>query len=162
MANFAFEPERDDILEFANKQLKEKQPRDDYREYLELCVIFLGGIPEGGISFKSPGPMHHARWMAKVIYSLKVWMLSGQFKLSKKESKGLETILVFIVKFYLKAWTTATDGVTAPASDLVLLQKLTAFEEYDCQVSKAASRKLAYHLLYLSQELIASDRSLSF
>lgn len=155
MANFAlFEPDRDDILEFAKKQLKEKQPRDDYREFLELCVIFLGGIPEGGISFKSPGPMHHARWMAKVIYSLKVWMFSGQFKLSKKESNGLERILVFIVKFYLKAWTTATDGVTAPASDLALLQQLTAFEEYDSQVSKAASKKLASHLWYLSEELI--------
>ena len=155
MANFAlFEPDRDDILKFAEKQLKEKQPRDDYREFLELCVIFLGGIPEGGISFKSPGPMHHARWMAKVIYSLKVWMFSGQFKLSKKESNGLERILVFIVKFYLKAWTTATDGVSAPASDLALLQQLTAFEEYDSQVSKAASKKLASHLWYLSEELI--------
>ena len=114
----------------------------------------MGGIPEGGISFKSPGPMHHARWMAKVIYSLKVWMFSGQFKLSKKESNGLERILVFIVKFYLKAWTTATDGVSAPASDLALLQQLTAFEEYDSQVSKAASKKLASHLWYLSEELI--------
>ncbi|MEL6606429.1 MAG: hypothetical protein AAFP20_24820, partial [Cyanobacteria bacterium J06614_10] len=150
MANFAlFEPDKDDILKFAKKQLKEKHPRDDYREFLELCVIFLGGIPEGGISFKSPGAMHHARWMSKVIYSLKVWMFSGQFKLSKKESHGLERVLVFIVKFYLKAWTTATDGVSAPASDLALLQKLTAFEECDSQVSKAASKKLASHLWYL-------------
>lgn len=155
MANFALlEPDRDDILKFAKKQLQEKQPRDDYREFLELCVIFLGGIPEGGISFKSPGPMHHARWMSKVIYSLKVWMFSGQFKLSKIESHGLERVLVFIVKFYLKAWTTATDGVSAPASDLTLLQQLTAFEECDSQVSKAASKKLASHLWYLSEELI--------
>ena len=69
VASFAlFEPERYDILEFANKQVKEKQLRNDYQEYLELCVIFWGCIPEEGISFKSPGPMHHARWMAKVIY----------------------------------------------------------------------------------------------
>jgi hypothetical protein len=82
MANFAlFEPERDDILKFAKKQLQEKQPRDDYREFLELCVIFLGGIPEGGISFKSPGTMHHARRISKAINSLKVWIFSGQFEL---------------------------------------------------------------------------------
>ena len=44
-----------------------------YREFLELFVLFLGDIPEGGVSFECPGPMHHTRWMSKVIYSFKVW-----------------------------------------------------------------------------------------
>lgn len=155
MANFALiAPKKDDILTFAKQQLLEKQPRDDYRELLELSVIFLGDTPEGGVSFKCPGPMHHARWMSKVIYSFKVWMFSGQFKLTKKELHGLERFLVFIIKFYLKAWTTATEAVLAPASDLALLQQLTAFEEHDQEVAKAASKKLASHLWYLSEELV--------
>lgn len=37
---------------------------------------------------------------------------------------------------------------------MALLQQLTAFEEYDSQVSKAASKKLASHVWYLSEELI--------
>ena len=74
MENFALiETEQEDILAFAHEQLQEKHPRGDYREFIELCIIFLGGTPEGEISFKSPGPMHHARWMSKVIYSFKVW-----------------------------------------------------------------------------------------
>ena len=97
--------------------------------------------------------MHHASWISKVVYSLKVWMFSGQFKLSKRESHDLERVLVFIVKFYLRAWTTATDAISAPASDLALWEELIAFEECDSQVSKVDSKKLASHLRYLSVEL---------
>ena len=81
-------------------------------------------------------------------------MFSGQFKLTKKELHGLERFLVFTVIFYLKAWTTATEGILAPASDLALLQQLTAFEEHDKEVGKVASKKLASHLWYLSEELV--------
>jgi hypothetical protein len=54
---------KEDILEFCNKQLVETQPRDDYREFVELTVIFLGGVPVRGIRFIAPGAMHHARWL---------------------------------------------------------------------------------------------------
>lgn len=46
--------------------------RDDYRELLELPLIFVGGIPPCLVRFLAPGPMHHARWMSKVVFSLKV------------------------------------------------------------------------------------------
>ena len=82
-------------------------------------------------------------------------MFSGQFKLTKKELHGLEIFLVFTVKLFLKAWTTATEGVLAPASDVALLQQLTAFEENDKEVANVASKKLASHLWYLSKELVA-------
>jgi len=65
---------RDDILHFARVHLEVKQPRDDYRELLELSVIFLGGIPVRGIHFQMPGAMHRARWMSKVIYAIKIWL----------------------------------------------------------------------------------------
>ena len=56
---------KDDTITFANKQLKEHQPRDDYKELLEFSIIFVGGIPTSGISFKKPGACHRARWLAK-------------------------------------------------------------------------------------------------
>jgi len=34
-----------DIIQFANKQLEELQPRDDYKEFVELALIFLAEIP---------------------------------------------------------------------------------------------------------------------
>jgi len=38
-------PHRSDILSFAKTYLQSEQPRDDYREFLELAVIFLGDVP---------------------------------------------------------------------------------------------------------------------
>ncbi|KAK2716028.1 hypothetical protein QYM36_010560, partial [Artemia franciscana] len=64
-------------IDFANKHLEQSQPRDDYKEFLELVLIFLGATPARGVRFMSPGAMHHARWMSKVIYSLKIWMFKA-------------------------------------------------------------------------------------
>lgn len=83
---------RDELLEFFAAQLAIAQPRDDYRELIELSMIFLGQAPPRGIHFQAPGPMHHARWMSTVLYSLKIWMFRGQFKLTAKEESNLKEI----------------------------------------------------------------------
>jgi len=57
--------ERDSIVEFALKNLQKRQPRDDYRKFVELAVIFLGVTPVRGVRFQAPGAMHHARWMRR-------------------------------------------------------------------------------------------------
>jgi hypothetical protein len=64
----------EELLHFLETQLQQYQPRDDYQELLQLAIIFLGGTPSKGISFKAPAGLHHGRWMAKALYSLKVWM----------------------------------------------------------------------------------------
>jgi len=47
--------------------------RDDYLEFIELCMVFLDGVEEGKvIIFKRPGALHKARWMAKLLYSIKI------------------------------------------------------------------------------------------
>ena len=144
------------IIAFANEQLKEKQPRDDYREFLELVLIFLGEIPHRhyGVRFMTPGAMHHARWMSKVIYSLKVWMFRAQFVLTTREEKGLREVCIFAVRVYLKAWMTAPLASNAPYNDLQLLQSLINYSTIHPVIAKVASEKLANHLWYLSQDLI--------
>lgn len=61
---------RQEVISFCNHILTQQQPRDDYREFLELVLIFLGDIKNP--TFKKPGATHHARWMSKCIYSLKI------------------------------------------------------------------------------------------
>ena len=73
-----------------------------YQELLHLMIIFLREIPSRGISFKAPAGLHRARWMAKAVYSLKVWIFRSQFKLTKTEEKGLGDICLFTVKVYFK------------------------------------------------------------
>lgn len=65
----------------------QKQPRDDYRELLSLCLIFMGVVPQHEVKFRKPGAYHRARWMAKAIYCLKMYMFRDVFNLSLSEKK---------------------------------------------------------------------------
>lgn len=145
---------REDMVQWLEASLTKIQPRDDYRELLELAMIFLGSSPPRGIRFAAPGAMHHARWMAKVIYTFKIWMFRSQFKLTAREQKGLRDLCIFFSRLYVKAWTTAPLAVAAPQNDLHLLQSLEAYKTIHAGISKATSKKMASHLWYLSEELV--------
>jgi len=70
---FAFQSLQDlkkELIIFCINQLKQFQPRDDYKELLELTIIFLGQTPPNGIFFKVHGSIHHARWMSKILFIL--------------------------------------------------------------------------------------------
>ena len=80
---------KDEALRWTLQVLQEREDRrDDYRESVELAIIFFGGAHLSGIRFRVPGIMHHARWMSKVLYSFKIWIFRGQFRLTKEE-RGL-------------------------------------------------------------------------
>ena len=143
-----------EIIEFAHKQLLCESLRDDYREFIELSIIFLGGLPARVIHFMAPGAIHHARWLSKVIYSLKVWMFRSQFKLTSFEQKGLRKMCIFAVVIYLKAWFTAPLAASSPRSNLCLLRDLYSYKQYDAAISKATCKKLEHHLWYLSEYLV--------
>ena len=70
------------VLDWAVKELdKNTWPRADYKELLELTIVCLGGnVP--GFKFTFPGPDHHARWMSKCIYILKLSLLLDVFKMT--------------------------------------------------------------------------------
>ena len=141
------------VMSFAINQLLVNQPRNDYKEFLELTVIYLGGTPPRGIRFKAPGAIHHARWMAKALYSLKIWMFRGQFRLTAREERGLCDICLFIVRVYVRAWFNAPLASHSPKNDLHFFQQLSSYD--NTAITKVAGHKFAGHLWYLSEELIA-------
>ena len=52
------------IIAWAENSLKERKDlRGDYREFIELSLIFMGATPPRRIHFLAPGAMHHARWI---------------------------------------------------------------------------------------------------
>jgi len=47
-----------DISDFVVDQLGLTHQREDYVELLELTLLFLGGVPQRGVSFRKPGAIH--------------------------------------------------------------------------------------------------------
>lgn len=73
--------ERKAIIKFAREQLSfQKHSRKDYIEFLHLTLLFLGEKDINTI--RVPGALHRARFMARVIYSLKMTIFRKQFDMS--------------------------------------------------------------------------------
>ena len=70
----------------------EKTPREDYRELAELTLILLGETPPRGIHWRRPGAIHQARWMARNLYVLKMFMFADQMKYDSVTKQKLERI----------------------------------------------------------------------
>lgn len=98
--------------------------------------------------------MHHARWLSKAIYCLKIFLFQSQFALRAHDINGLRHICIFIVVVYVKAWFSAPKAIAAPNNDLELLKSLIRYKNINAKVSQVALRKLASHLWYLSEELV--------
>lgn len=154
-----FSPNTDSLyyffIEFAQNQLNDFQPRDDYKELLELAIIFLGEVPKRGVHFRAPGGMHRARWTAKDIYSLKIYLFRNQFKLPKQEESGIRQVCSFVVKIYIHSWSQSQSACSAPRNDLLLLKNLIEYENINKNISSCAMKQFLGHLWYLSEELIA-------
>ena len=52
--------------------------RDDYREFVELCLVYLGAEPS--TTYKRPGALHKGRWMAKLLYVIKMCLLEAEIQ----------------------------------------------------------------------------------
>lgn len=58
--------------------------RDDYKELIELSLIFLGKLSPRNL--KPLGPLSNARWMGKLIFVFKKYLLRDFIDLDKKEA----------------------------------------------------------------------------
>lgn len=118
-----------------------------------LSSIFLGGANSQDVKFKAPGAYHHARWLSKALYCLKIYLFRKQFKLSAAELDILRRICVFIVLFYVKIWFGAPNAIKAPNSDLQLIKDLIDYRKIHSDIANAALEKLSRHLWYLHEHL---------
>lgn len=150
----ALEDVIDDITDFCKNELQEDFARQDYKELLELTLIFLGTY-DGEITFHDPKAMHHARWMAKALYALKMYLFRAIYHLTKNEEEALRNFCIFIVRFYVKAWTRCANVLEAPNQDLNFLKGVRKFAETNEKMSEVVLNKFRTHLWYLAAEPIA-------
>ena len=142
--------EKNDLINFINNQFSKFQPRDDYKEVLELAYIILNGNHDKNFTIKSPGAISHARWMCKIIYIFKLFLFRDQLILLNDERDNLLRFTVFILKNYLKMWYVSPVAASAPNNDLKFLKQLNEYKSTDINVANVALKKFSNHLWYLS------------
>lgn len=162
-----------ETIKFCTYHVTQKQPREDYKELLNLTIIFLGGVPPGGVRFRAPAGLHRARWMARLIYSFKLFIFGttdankkdGLFYLTVREETNIVEFLCFAIgSGYIISWINAPLAASAPKNDLDFLNKLKLYAKVNKNLAEAAIKKFMGHFWYLSEELIRLaffDRSLS-
>ena len=96
--------------------------------------------------------MHQVRWMAKVIYTFKVWMFRTQFKLTAREHRGLRELCIFFFGIYVEVWASATIAVKGPDK---LSEDAEAIAELFKDISSATVKKMAGQLWFRTEELVA-------
>ena len=141
-------------------------PREDYRELLELAVHYLGGQvirprangpPQVGFNMRQPGALHHARFMAKGIYIMKIAMLVDELPhnfLTRHQREGVRRMAVFIAIFYTPYFLTARLPACAPREDLTLWRNMCQFRTHDRQIGDAVKTSIKRHQWYLSEQLV--------
>ena len=144
---------REKMIDFHSNVLEEGEfLRDDYAELQHLSLVFLGGVPNKHINFRAPGALHNARWMAKAIYSLKIYLFRDQIQLTSCEQKGLLSICQFVALIYAKYWHKAPLAAEAPRNDRAFLIALTEFP--DRSIRDVALKAFKRHLWYFAEELV--------
>ena len=146
--------EAEDVLDWAQDQLQRNTwPREDYKELLELLIVSLGGtVP--GFSFKMPGADHHARWMSKAIYYLKMKLLSNILDLTSEEKMEVDQISEFTVLFYVKYWLQTPLSSSAARIDLDFMANVLHYRLTSPQIAFEVLQSTYRHLWYLTPQLV--------
>ena len=144
------EEQRLKMVNYIQNILKDKShPREDYKELLQLSLLYLGGWSQNDFSFRIPGALHQARWMAKAIYALKIVLFTKQLNIPQRELKGMKQVAHFVSLIYVRFWHEEIVSRWAPKNDLDMLQLLNTYP--DANVKKGALTVAKRHLWYLSE-----------
>ena len=136
--------------------------RGDYKELVSLTLLYLNADEDGHeVKFQKPGALHKARWMSKLIYSIKIDLLSKQIMdnlpkgsiFSVAQKPLIERFVQFVIFVYVPWWLTCPIAANAPKNDLILLNSILDYQYIDGVISCAALKSLKNHLWYLTQEL---------
>lgn len=147
--------ERQNIITFCQNLLTRfKNTRSDYIELLKLTVIFFSGNGCEHTVYV-PGPYNRARFMSRIIYSLKIYLYRGQLNLKNIELDNVRRLLLFVFKVYFKNWFTNNISVIAPRMDLQMLRDIEGMRESLPNTASVAYNKFKNHLWYLSDIMIA-------
>ena len=70
---------RENTIQMCNAYLQQPFSRGNYKELVELTLLYLGNSKTKATfkTFRKPGALHKARWMSKLLYSIKMDLLGS-------------------------------------------------------------------------------------
>jgi len=152
------------IVDLCRSLLNSKFIRCDYKELAELTVLYLtGDLQDGDFKFKRPGALHKARWMSKLLYSIKMVILSEEISkqsnnkskrvFQKGQLKKIKDFVKFSIFNYVPWWFASSKVAEAPYNDILLINSMLNYAQINVICSSAALKGLSKHLWYLTEEL---------
>lgn len=84
--------------------------------------------------------------MAKALYAIKMYMFKSQFKLNSREEKSLRDIVIFIIRYHIRAWIRCSYAVEAPQNDLIFMKNIYEHRHIDAEISNIEVEKFSNHL----------------
>ena len=95
------------------------------------------------------GAVHHARWMSKVIFILKIFIVGDRFKLSNNDRSAIRNLTEFIIYLYAYYWFKIPVASDAPFLTLQLWKDLKGWEANNKKIAIACMKKLDHHTWYI-------------
>ena len=147
-----------DSLNFCKTHLATKDiVRDDRKELAELVVTYLTGA--NSVPIRKTGAIHHARFLMKAIYYIKLMRLSAQLEFVYSDRNLVNEIKVmaeYISCFYAVWYLQADNVVKASFNDLTAIHSMFKYREVSNHleaVSKVIGNMLK-HVWYLYTTLV--------
>ena len=157
LAGTVLEQEAKKAQEFCRRALsRDTFPREDYKELVQLILVWLGGAEEvTGFKFQWPGAYHHARFMAKSLYILKLDMLSTQISILSKEEREQVARLAIFVGVYFGVWFLQCGlASTAPYRTITSFEQMLNFSEYDNHLAFTVMDSMLRHTWYITPQWV--------
>ena len=160
------------VLQWGDRTMQQRTwDREDYRELLELVVIYLGGVVKRirknsavpiDVHIRKPGAVHHARFMASSLYILKISMYLHQddFGLKEKEKNEVDILAEFIALIYVPYFLQSLMAINAPRLDRDLFNDLESYQQsfslnsLQFRLAAAAKESAIRHLWYLTEKIV--------
>ena len=146
-----------DSLNYCKVYLQRKDIiRDDRKELAELVVAYLSGQNS---ALRKTGAIHHARFIMKAIYYLKLARLAPQLEFVRDKPKlcqEIKAVAEFVSCFYAIWYLQADNTIKAPYLDMNALQQMHKYKEV-CDNMAAVDKVLTNmfkHVWYLDSTII--------
>ncbi|XP_065649774.1 uncharacterized protein LOC136078272 [Hydra vulgaris] len=125
------------------------------KDYIELTELTLMVLSEEKYKFRTPGTIHHARFMAKGIYYLKLQLMMDAIpSLTNRLKNEITEVATFVAVFYTTWFLKAELSAVAPCQDMRALRQMNRFKEYNLIGAESVIESIKRHTWFLDPCLV--------